>query len=139
MIYSRTDTEKISLNHDTFWSGTPQKPRDKAVNHVFEKARSLSLDNQLEDAATALREGFLSPHSQSYLPLGNLYVQRKHAQSCRDYHRELDLETAMVTDVIARVRTDLPRKLLSPIRTIALFCDSVQQNLLTTFCLRTRR
>lgn len=94
MVYGRTNIEKISLNHDTLWSGSfSHKPYTPASPDAYTRAQKLVLENRPKDAEKLLETEFNSPWTQSYLPLGNLYVQTGHT-SPTSYRRSLDLQTA---------------------------------------------
>ncbi|WP_394916938.1 glycosyl hydrolase family 95 catalytic domain-containing protein [uncultured Robinsoniella sp.] len=90
MIYGGTLQERISLNEDTFWSGYPRdcNINDSALHH--RKALELVQKGAYEEAYQEIDTHFLSEYSESYLPIGTLYLsfQNERAQS---YQRSLDL------------------------------------------------
>lgn len=97
MVYGRTDIEKISFNHDTFWSGKPSEyvPENNAYK-AYTEAQKLMLQGDRHSAETILEQNFTGPSSQSYLPLGNLYIERKAPSIPMEYYRELDMEKGVV-------------------------------------------
>lgn len=99
MVYGKSGKEKISLNHDTLWSGKPRRYSRPNAYEAYKRAQELVLEDQISEATALLEREFTADFGQSYLPLGNLYIERKNASSPSAYFRELDMETG-----IARVR-----------------------------------
>ncbi|MBE7042174.1 MAG: glycoside hydrolase family 95 protein [Ruminococcaceae bacterium] len=97
VLYGKTDTEQISLNEDTLWSGLPgQNPVPPHAKEAFHTARDLVMEGKYKEAQGLLEQQFSSSWTQVYLPLGNLLLNFGH-QSPRHYRRELDLSTATAT------------------------------------------
>ena len=97
MVYGKFDKERISLNHDTLWSGKPRRfTRPNAVE-AYKKGQELVLEDKIEEATWLLEREFSANYGQSYMPLGNLYVESKCEGEVSDYVRELDMETGIVT------------------------------------------
>ncbi len=97
MVYGGCREEKISLNHETLWSGLPLKEEtgDKRYPY-FEKARELALAGEYIKAQEVLEQHFLGKHSETYLPLGELrFAFTLPGQEITEYVRELDLERAV--------------------------------------------
>ncbi len=104
MIFGGDTKEKISLNHDEIWSGTPHcnyfswenQPEDRS--EFFFKARELTLEGQKFKAQELLQDNFHGHWSQAYLPLGDIEVKYHYPNSlCKitDYRRELNLQNAV--------------------------------------------
>ena len=98
MVYGRRDIEKISINHDTLWSG---KPGDSFVEGAFdsnERAKALLKEGKRYEAQRELEEHFTGEYLCSYMLLGTLYVKNLNAdENVSDYRRVLDLENGTVT------------------------------------------
>ena len=97
MVYGGTDTEEIQLNEETFWSGSPHNNNSPEAKAYLPRVRQLIYDGK-EDQAHALIDKyfFKGPHGMKYLPLGSLKLKLEH-KDVSDYHRELDLSTALAT------------------------------------------
>ncbi len=97
MVYGGTDTEEIQLNEETFWSGSPHNNNSPEAKAYLPRVRQLIYDGK-EDQAHALIDKyfFKGPHGMKYLPLGSLKLKLEH-KDVSDYHRELDLSTAIAT------------------------------------------
>ena len=97
MVYGGTDTEEIQLNEETFWSGSPHNNNSPEAKAQLPYVRQLIYDGK-EDQAHALIDKyfFKGPHGMKYLPLGSVKLKLEH-KDVSDYHRELDLSTALAT------------------------------------------
>ena len=97
MIYGRTDKERISLNHDTLWSGKPGQTMVDGAYEANELAKQLVMDGKNGDAQWKLECGFTGTWLNSYLFLGTLYIERLGSSaSPSKYIRTLDLENSIV-------------------------------------------
>jgi len=99
MMFGGVGVERLQLNEDTLWSGGPtawDNPTTKKV--VPEIRRLIAAGDYVEaDQQTKQAQG---PYTQSYLPLGDLFIDLAHGDGGgRSYRRELDLATG-----IARVQ-----------------------------------
>ncbi|MBE6655013.1 MAG: glycoside hydrolase family 95 protein [Ruminococcaceae bacterium] len=92
MVYGRCDKEKISLNHDTLWSGIPRRYTRENASEIYLKARKLALEDDIEQAEMLLQNEFTSSFGQSYLPLCNLFIECNDGGEVLGYYRELDME-----------------------------------------------
>jgi alpha-L-fucosidase 2 len=97
MVYGKTDSEIISLNEDTLWSGYPQERNPKNKRESFLKARELAKCRKYHEAQELIEAELTSGWSQSYLPLGDLILSFEHSGEVRGYTRSLDLSTAVAT------------------------------------------
>ena len=97
MVYGKTKVERISLNHDTLWSG---KPGDTFVEGAYEsneKAKKLVNEGKKYEAQREIEENFTDKWLNSYMLLGNLYIERIGAlDKIENYVRTLDLENSIV-------------------------------------------
>ena len=98
MVYGRTDVERVSLNHDTLWSGRPGQKMVEGAKEAYEKAQKLTLEGKFYEAQKEIEQNFTGPWLNSYLYLGTLYIERIGASTdCKSYSRTLDLENSMVS------------------------------------------
>ena len=102
-VYGGVGTDRISLNHDTFWSGCPTAHLKEGAFEAFCEARELILKGEIAEGQRIIESRFNSRYSQAYEPVGNFYIKASH-EAYTDYRRTLSLE-----DAILRVeyRTDL--------------------------------
>ena len=95
-VFGGTDTDKIFLNDLTLWSGEPADPymNKDAYKHLPSVREALKQENyKLADSLVKKIQG---KFSESYAPLGTLYLDFQSNQST-NYYRELDLERAIAT------------------------------------------
>ncbi|MBE6633161.1 MAG: glycoside hydrolase family 95 protein [Ruminococcaceae bacterium] len=93
MVYGGIERERISLNHDTLWSGKPRRIIRPNAKAAYEAARQLVAEGRLSEATSLLERDFTADFGQSYLPLGSLCLELP-AGAATDYSRLLNLETA---------------------------------------------
>ncbi len=96
MFFSGVGTDRISLNHDTLWSGRPFEIKNDKAFESYQTARSLALDGKLYEAEQELKNNFLAGHSQAYMPLCELYLNFGN-DKYSEYSRRLDLSSAVLT------------------------------------------
>ncbi len=96
MVFGGLQSEQIQLNEDTLWAGQPtQRDRVGAHKHLAE-ARRLIFEGKYVEGQQIIQREFLSPRLiRSYQTLGDLRLKFKAPQAVADYHRELDLDTAI--------------------------------------------
>lgn len=97
MVYGKWGKEKISLNHDTLWSGKPRRLCRPNAYEAYRKAQTYMLEGKPKEAACILEQEFTADNSQFYLPLGNLYIEHLNAEEPQDYVRTLDMEQGIVS------------------------------------------
>ena len=97
MVFGDVRHERLQLNEDTLWSGGPAPPADPDKSERLAEIRRLVFAGQYAEA-TAACYGLQGPFTQSYLPLGDLWLDLEHGNAdVEEYRRELDLDTATVT------------------------------------------
>lgn len=101
MVFGRTEIERIQLNTDTLWAGSPQQ-RDipGAFRHLPEVRRML-FAGQYAEAERMVEETMMSErvYPKGYQPLGDLWIESLTSARASNYRRELDLETGIATAV----------------------------------------
>ncbi|MEZ4639379.1 MAG: glycoside hydrolase family 95 protein, partial [Caldilineaceae bacterium] len=95
MVFGGVAEERIALNEDTLWAGSPRAGTNPDAAVVLPEVQRLLLAGDYL-AAEELCKRMQGPYTQSYLPLGDLLLRFPHAEA-EEYRRSLDLETAVVT------------------------------------------
>lgn len=92
-VFGGTKTEQIYLNDLTLWSGEPMNPRmnPEAYKHLPGVREALKAENYR--AADSLVKKIQGKFSESYAPLGTLYLDFPD-KNISQYYRELDLNQA---------------------------------------------
>ena len=96
MCYSGTKSDKISLNHDTLWSGHPRKVTKDGAYDSYVKAQKMAMEGRYTEANDELQQNFLTCWSQAYLPFGDLNLTFD-TENAENYERRLDLSNAVLT------------------------------------------
>ena len=95
MIFGGIERERLQLNDDTLWSGGPKNWNNPKAPEALAEVRRLIGAEQYAEADRASR-GMQGPFTQSYLPLGNLYLAFEHGDVARGvYRRQLDIANAV--------------------------------------------
>lgn len=95
-VYGGTDTDLIHLNDITLWSGEPMDPYMNKEAYRYLPAVREALQRNDYQAADTLVKKLQGKFSESYAPLGNLYLDF-HKKEVTNYYRELDLDRAVAT------------------------------------------
>ena len=98
LIYGGVEDNVIYLNDITFWTGKPvDRNLDKDAHQWIPKIREALY---AEDYAKAdeLQLHVQGPNSQHFQPLGTLHIRDLNQGLISGYHRQLDLDSALVRD-----------------------------------------
>ena len=99
MVFGDTRHERVQLNEDTLWSGEPVEPADFDAWKSLEAVRNFVFAGQYAEATEAAKQ-IQGPFTQSYLPLGDLWLDFIYGgaadQEVTEYQRTLNLDTATV-------------------------------------------
>ncbi|TVX96479.1 glycoside hydrolase family 95 protein [Cohnella terricola] len=102
MHFGGVERDRIGLNEDTLWSGTPSKEvNNENALKVLSEVRRLVSAGLYEEADRKSKE-MMGDFSQSYLPFGDLVLAFGHGDVHRSYRRSLDLE-----DAVSRVEYEI--------------------------------
>lgn len=96
-VFGGVGTDKIFLNDATLWSGEPVNANmnPEAFQHLPAIREAL----RREDYKTAdeLNKKLQGKFSESYAPLGTLWMEHRHSGNATHYRRDLDLRNAVST------------------------------------------
>ncbi|MHA1793926.1 MAG: glycoside hydrolase family 95 protein [Promethearchaeota archaeon] len=96
MIFGWIDEECIQINDDTLWSGFPRERTNPGIKAQLKNVRDLILNGNALEAEKLIEEKMGGPRTESYEPMGNIYINFGHdEQKVKNYRRSLDLETAI--------------------------------------------
>ena len=94
MVFGGVETEKLSLNESTFWSGAPCLTNDPpSGSEHLAGIRKLLFDGEYKKAVDLITKNMLGRQGNygTHLPVGDLLLQMRHGEGdVRDYRRELD-------------------------------------------------
>jgi alpha-L-fucosidase 2 len=93
---------RFQLNEDTLWSGYPRDFTNPDAAKHLEQARKLIFDGKYAEAKALVEEKMQGQYMEAYQPLGHVCISYEYEQTnkktpiVQDYHRELDLNEAIV-------------------------------------------
>lgn len=96
MVYGNPGGERIQLNEDTVWAGSPYRNDSPDARAALPKVRELIFKGEHARAQKLAGETFFKgPHGMMYQPVGDLVLSFPGHETYRDYYRELNLQTAV--------------------------------------------
>ncbi|MHC4545128.1 MAG: glycoside hydrolase family 95 protein [Planctomycetota bacterium] len=97
MVFGGIEDEHLQFNEDTLWTGKPHDySHPGAADYLPVVRRLLFEGKQREAEALAMKHMMSVPLRQhAYQPFGDLHLHFPDARKSSDYHRELDLDTAV--------------------------------------------
>jgi alpha-L-fucosidase 2 len=100
MIFGGIEGERIQLNEDTLWSGSPYNPNNPNALAALPKVRELIFDKKYTEAAKLINEKMMAvPLKQmAYQTVGDLRLAFPKTKAISDYRRELN-----IADAVAKV------------------------------------
>jgi alpha-L-fucosidase 2 len=94
-VFGGVNSDKIYLNDATLWSGEPINPNNnpEAYKNIQAVRKALNENNYRQ--ADSLNRKIQGAFSESYAPLGTMYINFKDHGIYKNYHRELDISNAI--------------------------------------------
>jgi alpha-L-fucosidase 2 len=96
MIFGGTGVEHLQLNEDSLWSGGPKDWNNPGAKAAIANARRAIAEGKYVEADRLTKQA-MGPYTQSYLPLGDLFVTFHHGDVAGGYRRELNLQSGLST------------------------------------------
>ncbi|WP_277968775.1 glycoside hydrolase family 95 protein [Sphingomonas echinoides] len=99
MVFGRVAQERLQLNSDTLWAGSPYDPNNPDALAALPRVRALLAEGRYKEATDlASAKMMAKPLSQMpYGSLGDLLVTFAGAAQPADYRRDLDLASGVAT------------------------------------------
>jgi alpha-L-fucosidase 2 len=92
MVFGRVGEERIQLNVDSLWAGSPLERERKVKAGDLERARELWFSGRIVESQRIMQENFMSERLvRSHQTLGDLFIDTHQDFSYGDYRRSLDL------------------------------------------------
>tara|TARA_R110002050_G_scaffold35190_2_gene88698 strand:- start:4893 stop:7298 length:2406 start_codon:yes stop_codon:yes gene_type:complete len=109
-VFGGISSDKIYLNDATFWSGEPVQTMmsPKAYKNIPEIREALN--NEDYELANEVYKKVQGSFSQSYAPIGTMFVNFKHSKNAQNYRRSLDLSNATATTKYSVGNSDYERE-----------------------------
>lgn len=102
MVYGVPQCDTIQINEDTFWSGSPYQNTNPNAKNSLKKIQQYIEDENYVDAQklalnSIIADRAITSHGQVYQSIGNLVLTVPGHEKFTDFHRELNLKTAIAT------------------------------------------
>ena len=122
LVYGGADDNLIFLNDITFWTGRPMDRKMDADAHQWIPKIREALFREDYQKADSLQLHVQGPNSQFYQPLATLHIRDLNQGAVSGYHRQLSLDSALVSDHYVRNGETVTREYLAsnPDRLIAI-------------------
>ncbi|RRQ48015.1 glycoside hydrolase family 95 protein [Maribacter algicola] len=109
-VFSGIKTDKIFLNDATFWSGEPVNAMMNPEAYKNIPLVREALNNEDYKLANELYKKVQGSFSESYAPIGTLFINFKHSKKAQNYKRSLDISNATARTNYNIAGTDFERE-----------------------------
>lgn len=98
MVFGGIETERVQLNEETLWTGSPNQFSDKPEAYkVLPEIRKLLFNGEYSKAQEITENEFMGNGNWNmYQTLGDLFITSPKSEKISNYRRELNLENATV-------------------------------------------
>jgi alpha-L-fucosidase 2 len=101
MVFGGTTEERLQLNEGTLWAGGPREWNNPGAKDALPLIREAVSDGNYVKAWEISKQ-MMGPYTESFMPMGNLYMKFTGAEHTTAYRRELDMDSAVaVTEFTA--------------------------------------
>lgn len=105
MVWGGKQTERLSFNDCTLWSGYPKDRNNPQSAENLNEVRQLVFEGKNSEADALCGEKLCGWYSEAFMPLGELFLHFSR-QSYKAYKRELDIGSALHTVSFKNVRRE---------------------------------
>jgi len=127
MVFGGPAAEHLALNEDTLWAGGPREWDNPDALDILPRVRQLLADGNTVEAE-ALCKLMQGPFTESYLPMGDLYLDFPGHDEPADYRRDLDIATGLARVSYRVGDTTFTREIfvstLDQVVVVRLACDT---------------
>ncbi len=95
IFHGTLPNEDITLNYDTFWSGTGRRTEKEIPKECLEHARQLIFEEEFFEAQNYIERHMLGQYNESYMPIGELHYKFTNLVHWNNYKRGIDLNTGI--------------------------------------------
>lgn len=116
MVFGGIEQERIQLNEDTVWAGSPYDPANPNALEAIKEGRRLIFEGKVAEAAKLLKEKDMGnpPRQMQYQPLADLNLTfPSTGEPVTEYVRTLELDTAVARTVFKRGGVTFTREVFS--------------------------
>ena len=117
MVFGGIENERLQLNEESVWTGQPRWDANPNALKNLPKVRQLLFEGKYTEAEKLAQSGILGcfrrDNASSYQTLGDLTLDFGSLRGISNYHRELDIEEAIVRVSYTANQTDFIREIFS--------------------------
>jgi len=99
MVFGRPAVERIQLNEETVWAGSPNNNSNPLALNALPIVRKLIFEGRNLEAQNLATEKIMSQTNSGmpYQSMGDLYISFPGHNNYKDYYRDLDISKAIAT------------------------------------------
>lgn len=99
MIFGKPGREQIQFNEETLWTGSPHCYDHPGAADYLPQIREMLSEGKQQEAEALAMEHFMSIplRQENYQAFGSIGIECPTNEGVKDYHRELDLDTGIVS------------------------------------------
>lgn len=115
MIFGGVARERLQLNEDTLWAGSPYDPSDPGARETMAQVRRLVFAERYLEAQNLAQAGMMARpiRQMSYQTIGDLMLTFGVSSASTGYRRELDLDQAVARTTFTRDGITFQRELFA--------------------------
>ena len=95
MIFGGERSERLALNEDTLWSGYPTDKNAPDAHRYFHQAVELVQKGEFEAAQQLIEQRMEGGFTESYMPLGDIWLEHELPGDTANYRRLLDMRSGL--------------------------------------------
>ncbi|GGF25225.1 hypothetical protein GCM10011339_11680 [Echinicola rosea] len=114
MVYGDPYEEVIQLNENTLYAGRPHRNDNPAAKQALPEVQKMIFDGKYDQAQQRVNETFFTGiNGMPYQTIGQLNLHFTDKREVKGYHRELDLQKALVTTQYKKGNTHFTSQVLA--------------------------
>lgn len=115
MVFGNPYRERIQLNENTVWAGSPYRNDNPEMLQALPEIRKLIFEGKYIEAENLAKEKMITKgaHGMPYQTVGNLYLSFPGHENYSDFYRELDLNRALATTTYKVAGTGFKREVFT--------------------------
>lgn len=94
-VFGGVESDRIYLNDATLWSGEPVDPNMNPDAHSYIPKVREALEKEDYQLADQLNRKIQGKFTESFAPLGTMFINFEHQGAIENYYRELDISKAI--------------------------------------------
>jgi len=99
MVFGTPAVERLQLNEETIWAGSPNSNAHRLDEGILEKVRRLIFEGKYVEAENLATAKIMSQtnHGMPYQLMGDMYISFPEHNRYSDYYRDLDISNAIAS------------------------------------------